>query len=113
MARSFRSRCFNLLIFIKMSLCFYRWSSRQDADCFAALDINNVEQTPVYCHPDDGSRGSPSTKPASTTRRIGSKNASQAVAKETLCLRRFVLDFRSSHSNVISCKVKLTFTVGR
>src|SRR5438270_6469191 len=54
MARSFRSRCFNLLIFIKMSLCFYRRSSRQDADCFAALDINNVEQTPVYRHPDDG-----------------------------------------------------------
>ena len=37
-----------------MSLCFYRWSSRQDADSFAALDINNVEQTPVYRHPDDG-----------------------------------------------------------
>src|SRR5437773_10773952 len=54
MARSLRSRCFNLLIFIKMSLCCYRWSSRQDTDCFAALDINNVEQTPVYRHPDDG-----------------------------------------------------------
>src|SRR5438270_9640979 len=54
MARSFRSRCFNLLVFIKMSLCFYRWSSRQDADCFAALDVNNVEQTPAYRHPDDG-----------------------------------------------------------
>src|SRR6266446_9475820 len=53
MARSFRSRCFSLLIFIKMSLCFHRWSSGQDADCTAALDINNVEQTPVYRHPDD------------------------------------------------------------
>ncbi len=37
-----------------MPLCFYRWSSRQDADCFAAVDINNVEQTPVCRHPDDG-----------------------------------------------------------
>src|SRR5437016_3259834 len=27
------------------------------------------------------------------------------VSKEILCLRRFVRDFRSSHSNLISCKV--------
>ena len=37
-----------------MSLCFYCWSSRQDADCFAEFDINNVEQTSVYRHPNDG-----------------------------------------------------------
>src|SRR5207248_3025089 len=53
-------------------------------------------------------RGSPSTVPASTTRRNGSKKTSQTVSNEILCLRRFVLDFRSSHSNSISCNVQVT-----